>query len=106
MNEWADSGLPSTAIEAMRRVFRRHPALKQVILYGSRAMGNYRAGSDIDLTFKGELDYQDLLTLERELDDLLLPYKIDLSLYCQLDNGSLLEHIDRIGKSVYSTARD
>jgi predicted nucleotidyltransferase len=104
MTEFGNSGLPTASINAIRRVFHRYPAIQQAVLYGSRAKGNFRPGSDIDLTLKGELSYQELLRIERELDDLLLPYKIDLSLYRQLDNPALLEHIDRVGKLFYTAS--
>lgn len=59
-------------------------------------------GSDIDLTLKGEhLRYQDLLDIERALDNLLLPYKVDLSLHRHLDNPALIKHIDRVGRQFY-----
>lgn len=72
-------------------------------LYGSPAKGNYKRGSDIDLTLKGDaLTYRDLLRLMDELDDLLLPYMIDLSIYDQIDNPALREHIDRVGVVFYA----
>ncbi|MCS6796683.1 MAG: nucleotidyltransferase domain-containing protein, partial [Raineya sp.] len=46
-------GLPNSAIEAIQKVFSKYPEIEKVILYGSRAMGNYRVGSDIDLTLCG-----------------------------------------------------
>jgi len=104
MSELDGSGLPAASIKAIQRVFHRYPGIQQVVLYGSRAKGNFRPGSDIDFTLKGELSYQELLRIARELDDLLLPYKIDLSLYQQLDNPALIEHIDRMGKLFYSTS--
>jgi len=104
MTELDGSGLPAASINAIRQVFHRYPGIQQAVLYGSRAKGNFRPGSDIDLTLKGELSYQELLRIERELDDLLLPYKIDLSLYRQLDNPALLEHIDRGGKLFYKAS--
>lgn len=73
------------------------------MLYGSRAKGNYKRGSDIDLTLKGDaLGYRELLRLMDELDDLLLTYMIDLSIYCQIDNPALREHIDRVGVVFYA----
>jgi len=61
-----------------------------VILYGSRARGNYRNGSDIDLALVGkELDLTTLFKVETELDDLLLPYKIDLSIHHKIENPDL-----------------
>ncbi|AOE83173.1 nucleotidyltransferase domain-containing protein [Pseudomonas sp. TCU-HL1] len=98
-----EAGLPAQAIQAMQQVFSQFPAVQEAVLYGSRAIGTYRPGSDIDLTLKGEkLTYQDLLDIELALDDLLLPYKIDLSLYRHIDNPVLVEHIARVGKVFYS----
>lgn len=69
-----------------------------MLIYGSRAKGNYRTGSDIDLTIKGnEIPFAELM----QIDDLMLPYTIDLSQYSQLDNADLIAHIDRVGKVVY-----
>lgn len=97
-----ESGLSDKDIESIRETLRLFPEISEAILYGSRAKGSYRPGSDIDLTLKGdELSYQDLLNIELALDDLLLPYKIDLSLHHQLDNPQLINHIARIGKSFY-----
>ena len=61
-------------------------------------MGNYKSGSDIDLTLEGEaLTLRQLNAIEIELDDLLLPYELDLSICHQIDNPDLLEHIKRVG---------
>jgi predicted nucleotidyltransferase len=76
--------------------------VKQAILYGSRAKGNYRHGSDIDWCLVGEtLTLTQLLKIENEMDDLLLPYKIDLSRLHALDNPELMEHIQRVGVVFY-----
>jgi predicted nucleotidyltransferase len=73
------------------------------VLYGARAKGTHKAGSDIDLTLKGEeLTLPLLLKMENELDDLLLPYKFDLSIFHALDNADLIEHINRVGQVFYS----
>jgi predicted nucleotidyltransferase len=97
------TGLPEDAIQSICQVLSQFPAVEQAILYGSRAKGSYRPGSDIDLTLKGEqLTYQNLLDIELALDDLLLPWKIDLSLTQQIDNPTLLEHIARVGKTFYT----
>lgn len=83
-------------------MFSAHPHIEQVILYGSRAKGNYRNGSDIDLTIKGEaVTLSQLLKIENELDDLLLPYKIDLSLLHQINDPDLIDHIRRLGIVFY-----
>lgn len=100
-------GLKSQTIEAIQSVFAKHSAVKKAILYGSRAKGNYRNGSDVDLTLVGEdLTLTELLAIENELDDLLLPYKIDLSLYHQIDNPDLLEHIERVGEVFWESNKE
>ncbi len=71
----ARTGLPDRAIDSIRQVLAACPAVEQAVLYGSRAKGNYKRGSDIDLTLKGDaLTYRDLLRLMDDLDE-LLPYR-------------------------------
>jgi len=95
-------GLTEKDIEAINKVFATVPRINKVILYGSRAKGNYWPGSDIDLTIEGNgIELSDLFDLEIKLDDILLPYKIDLSIKDHIANQKLLEHIDRVGKVFY-----
>lgn len=95
-------GLKQKHIDAINECFALYPSILQVILYGSRAKGNYRDGSDIDLTIIDDnLSRSDLLQLESKLDDLHLPYKIDLSLKRQISNSELLLHIERVGQVFY-----
>jgi len=95
-------GLKQHTIAAIQNVFAQHPDIEQAVLYGSRAKGNYRPGSDIDLTLFGEaLTYAQFNRIETEIDDLLLPYTVDLSLYSQIDNADLLDHIQRVGQLFY-----
>jgi len=95
-------GLNKTVINKIREVLVVFPAVEEAIIYGSRAIGTFREGSDIDLTLIGDLSSQDLLQIQVELDDKMLPYTFDISLYHQLSNLKLLEHINRAGKSLYS----
>lgn len=98
-------GLSEATIAAFHRIFQRYSAIDQAILYGSRAIGNYRTGSDIDLTLVGEvLDLTSLQKIENDLDDLLLPYKIDLSVLKHISNPELLDHIRRVGVVFYERA--
>ena len=96
-------GLKESTIEKINSVFARYREIEKVVLYGSRAKGTFRHGSDIDLTIIGEaLTYPQLQRIEREIDALLLPYKIDLSLYRQIDNQDLRDHIERVGVVFYT----
>ncbi len=97
-----NDGLPPAAIARIREVFARFPKVSKAVLYGSRAMGTYKTGSDIDLTLQGDaLTMQNLAAIASELDDLLLPYAIDLSIYSMLNNADLREHIERVGAVFY-----
>ena len=99
-------GLTEATIEKMNAVFARHPEVEKVVLYGSRAKGNYKRGSDIDLTLYGSTLTQGILyKIDTELDDLLLPYMIDLSIFEQLSNPELIEHIERVGLLFYERER-
>jgi len=93
-------GISQNALDKIKAVLFSAQEVEQVILYGSRAKGNYKEGSDIDLAIKGNLTFDDLTKLSAHLDDLNLPWKIDLSLYSQIKNEKLLEHIDRIGVGI------
>ena len=94
-------GLKDHTIAAIQACLARHKRIAEAILYGSRAMGTYRRGSDIDLTLRGELTLSDVFRLENEIDDLLLPYSLDISLYRQISSPDLLDHIERRGVLFY-----
>ena len=95
-------GLTEDAIARIKAVFAACPEIERVFLYGSRAKGTQRNGSDIDLTIEGEaVSPSQLLRIENALDDLLLPYKMDISLLRQIDNPDLLAHIRRVGLVFY-----
>lgn len=90
-------GLPAEASDRLLALLARDPAVEQVWLYGSRAMGRHRPASDIDLTLKGPaLSHDDLLELMAAVDDLLLPWQVDLSVYAELTDD-LRAHVDRVG---------
>ena len=95
-------GLTEMTIEKIRAILSRHSEVDQVVIYGSRAKGNYKNGSDIDLTLHGAgLTRQILAQIADELDDLLLPYTIDLSIFEQLSDPDFIDHIRRIGVVFY-----
>ncbi len=95
-------GLKQTTIDAINTVLRSFPEIEQVIIYGSRAKGTYKNGSDIDLTFKGNnLNSKIINKIDNQLDDLLLPYTFDLSIFNQIKNPDLIAHIERVGIVFY-----
>ena len=98
-----DTGLQVELINRLQKIFSDTPTIKKVILYGSRAKGTYRAGSDIDLAFVGEISHQELMVVDTRIDDLLTPYMYDLSVVSDITNSALLEHIQRVGLVIYSS---
>ncbi|MFQ5597736.1 MAG: nucleotidyltransferase domain-containing protein [Nitrospiria bacterium] len=96
-------GLKETTIQKICGVFARYPQVSQAILYGSRAKGNYKTGSDIDMTLIGgkDLTLKVFYRIMDEIDDLLLPYTFDLSIFKQISDPNVIEHIQRVGVVFY-----
>ena len=98
-------GLSELVIARISAVLAHYPEVVEARIYGSRAKGNFHQGSDIDLTIIGnQVTHQQLLHIESDIDDLSLPYKIDLSLFHQIDNRDLVGHIERLGKTFYKSS--
>jgi len=96
-------GLQETTIEKIRATLARHPEVEKALLYGSRAKGNYKNGSDIDLTLVGgpDLTMKVLYRIMDEIDDLLLPYTFDLSIFNHINEPDMVDHIRRAGVALY-----
>lgn len=98
----ASMGQSAATLEQICTTLVRFPQVEKGVLYGSRAKGNFKPGSDIDLTLRGDGLTPSLLgDIDLALDDLLLPHEIDLSIYEQLGHAELLAHIDRVGRVTY-----
>ena len=96
-------GLSDTVIKELQDVFRRHANIEKVLIFGSRSKGNYRAGSDIDLAVIGkDIDYNLLLSILCEIDDLDLLYTVDLLDYQKKNGTPIGDHIDRVGQVFYA----
>ena len=95
-------GLPDEVLPRLLAILTSNPKIRQVTLYGSRAKGNWRRGSDIDLCIDGaDLSLRDLDEIDARIDDLLLPWKVDITVLQQIDNPDLVEHIERVGVRLY-----
>lgn len=97
-------GLSASHQLAIQKCLVKQPKVERATLYGSRAIGSFRPGSDIDLALEGELSLSELNALVMAIDDLLLPYELDLSLFDLINNPQLREHIERVGKVFYQRA--
>ena len=95
-------GLKKSTIKQINDIFEKFPEVQKVILYGSRAKGNFKSGSDIDLTLIGNnLSLSLKYKIENDIDDLLLPYIFDISIFDKISNNALIEHINRVGITFY-----
>lgn len=97
-------GLLERDILDIKILFNKFSQIRSVILFGSRAKGNFKKGSDIDLAVTGEnLDYHLINTLNFELNEnTVMPYKFDIININTIKNKDLLDHINRVGKVIYS----
>jgi predicted nucleotidyltransferase len=98
----ANHGLTDETVAQIHEVLAHHPEVEQVMLYGSRAKGNFKPGSDVDLTLVGTGVTSKILgQIQAELEDGLLPYTFDLSILAQITQADLLDHIRRVGVVFY-----
>mgnify|MGYP003301854438 CR=1 FL=1 len=95
-------GLQESELQKLHELFRANGNIRQVILYGSRAKGNYKPFSDVDITLTGEhLTRTDVNRLQAALAESSLPYQFDISLFASLKSDELVDHIRRRGIVIY-----
>ncbi len=96
-------GLKGRALSLITDIFKNHPDVEEALLYGSRAKGTYKPGSDIDIVLKGKnLDLKELNRIILKLEELDLPYTFDVSIYHRIQDPELINHIKRVGKTLYT----
>ena len=95
-------GMEDSELRLMQDIFAQTPGIKQVILYGSRAKGTNKPFSDVDITLVGDgLTDEELTDVMYRLSESSLPYFCDVSLFKNLSNPALIDHILRVGKPIY-----
>lgn len=93
--------LDAITLEKINQVYNQEEKIKNILLFGSRAKGSTKKSSDIDLAIVGDdLGFRDVCKFGMKLDELDLPYKIDIVNYNAITNHELKEHIDRVGVSL------
>ena len=98
----SEFGLPAATLETIRRILAEVPAVRRAVIYGSRAKGTHRPGSDIDLALFGDgLDLDALGKIATRLDESPIPYQVDLSIFDLIEHEGLREHIERVGRPLY-----
>ncbi len=95
-------GLTDIELQKLTEVFAANSHVERAVLYGSRAKGTFKPFSDVDIALVGDcLTRSDLNSTLLAIDDLLLPYKCDISLFHSLKNDDLIDHINRMGIEIY-----
>jgi len=98
-------GLFDTDVESIVSVLRKYPQVESAYIFGSRAKGSFKNGSDVDVALKGDaLDLDTLAKISYWLnEETSMPYKFDLLIYQSINDPALKEHIDRVGIEFYKT---
>lgn len=100
-------GLRESDLFEIKEVLSSHKEIQTALIFGSRAKGNFKNGSDVDIALKGEnISYRLLLELQSHLNEkTMMPYKFDVIDYNAKSNSDLTEHIDRIGIIFFKQAK-
>jgi predicted nucleotidyltransferase len=85
-------------------VFRAHPEISEVRLFGSRAKGDHSPYSDVDIALWGRISSVQAEAIAAELDELPLPYHFDVVAFDMIKLQALREHIERVGIRLYPEA--
>ena len=96
-------GISEQSYRQILQAIEAIPEVEEVLIFGSRSMGNFKPGSDIDLALKGkEMTTQVALNLAAQLNEVLpIPYLCDVVAYAFLDNPELKQHIDCHGTQFF-----
>ena len=95
-------GLSGKELDAIALIFKKFPGIREAILFGSRAMGTFKPGSDVDIALKGQVALQDVARVKAMLEeDSPMPYLFDVVDYQTIETPAFKEHIDKHGKSIY-----
>ena len=90
-----ETGLSDKSLQAIANVVYSNERVQGAKIFGSRAIGTFHKGSDIDICLFGDdLTISDLNRISSELDDLNIPEIVDLVNFRTIKNENLLKHIE------------
>lgn len=100
-------GLKNGELESIRSVLSKYPEIEKAMVFGSRAMGNFKPGSDFDLALFGrEIPRQTILSLYDKLNEVSnLPYHFDIVNYNEISSPDFKKHIDDFGVTIWNKRR-
>ena len=93
-------GLKNEDIKTVKKILAKYRQVASGFIFGSRAKGNFKPGSDVDIALKGvRIDQKVITKISSELNEkTTMPYHFDVLNYKAIQNGDLISHIDRVGK--------
>jgi predicted nucleotidyltransferase len=96
-------GLSQQYQDILSAIFHQYLHKEKVLIYGSRAKGNFTLRSDIDLVIKHSeaTNYQLLANIQEAIEESDIPYLVDIQYFEEIKNKKLIEHINRVGKLLY-----
>ena len=100
-----DFGLEKDVLLSITETFRNDPRIIGAAVFGSRAKGNYKPYSDVDIVLYGDLNPMDVERVINDLDELPLVYKFDVVAYGLVENSELRQHIERVAVNIYTVER-
>ena len=96
-------GLTNKQLQEIIAILQRYPQISEALIFGSRAMGNYKDGSDVDIALKGQVSHSIAVTIQHELEEeTYLPFFFDVVAYGAISNEKLTKHIDMYGQVFYA----
>lgn len=95
-------GLTQRDMNTLVSILQKHNTIKDVVIFGSRAKGNYKTGSDIDLVIMNkDVSNTELIQLKNDFEESSLPYFVDVLNYHSIQTPDLINHISRVGEQLY-----
>lgn len=100
-------GLKEFELEYIIDAIKKFHEIEKAVIFGSRAEGNYKPGSDVDIGIYGEnITFDTVSALHAMLEEKgPLPYFFDIVDYTHLSHKELKEHIDRVGKVIFEKGK-
>ena len=96
-------GLNEEELNEIKNTIKKYIEVEEAYIFGSRAKGTYKKGSDIDIAIKGKnITFNTVAKLLSELEEeTTLPYFFDIVHYDECTTKALIEHIDRVGICIF-----
>jgi predicted nucleotidyltransferase len=96
-------GLTERDMQTLVSIFQKYSEVKSVYLFGSRAKGTFKPGSDVDLAVMNEgVSDKTIRAIKAAFEESTLPYSVDVAHLAAIEHRELKEHVSRVGVEIYS----